>query len=164
MRDIWLYRFAGAAAMLGGGLRIATAFVPWDSNSALLELLALKIDLLCLFGLLGIYLANRTQVGVVGLLAFMVAGSGIASIVGPDTMAFDIDTYQAGVAVIAIGLAVFGITLLRAGLLPRIAGVCWILSLVVGHAGALAGYGSEGFLIGGVLFGAGFVAGGLSLV
>lgn len=164
MNDAAFYRLAGAAAMFGGGLRIATAFVPWDSSSAVLELLALKIDLLCLFGLVGIYLANRARAGFVGLLAFVVAASGIASIVGPDTMAFGIDTYQIGVAVIVFGLAIFGLTVIRGALPLRIAGLCWILSLAIGHVGALAGYSSEAFLIGGILYGAGFVAGGLSLV
>lgn len=164
MSDDWLYRLAGAAAMMGGALRVATAFVSWNASSAQFEVLAITIDLLCLFGLLGIYLASRAQVGAVGLLAFIVAASGIASIVGPDSKVFGIDTYQAGVAVIAFGLMVFGAMLLRARFLFRLAGCCWIFSIVAGVAGVLAGLGSEGFLVGGVLFGAGFIFGGLGLV
>ena len=150
--------------MFGGGLRVMSAFLAWDASNPLIELLALKIDLLLLFGLIGIYFANRAVVGVVGLLGSVFALSGIASIVGPDTKAFGIDSYQAGVAVISIGLAVFGLTLLRAPLMSRLAGLSWMLSFAAGLGGSMVGLAAEGFHMGGVLFGVGFVLGGLELV
>jgi len=151
--------------MFGGGLRIATAFLTWDATDPLLELIALKVDLLALFGLMGIWLSQRALLGWPGFLAFVVAESGIASIVGPDTTAFGIDTYQAGVSVIAVGLAAFGLLLLIQGhLLNRFAGLCWIGSLALGLGGAVFGMPAEGFVAGGVLYGAGFILGGLGLV
>lgn len=165
MNDRWLLFLAGAAAMIGGGLRIATSFLPWDPSDPLMELIALKIDLLALFGLMGIWLSQREQLGWIGFIAFVVAESGIASIVGPDTTAFGIDTYQAGVAVISIGLAVFGaLMVVRGHLLNRLAGLCWVGTLLAGLAGSALGMPVEGFAAGGVLYGAGFILGGLGLV
>lgn len=165
MSDRWLFFLAGAAAMFGGGLRIATSFLPWDATDPLMELIALKVDLLALFGLMGIWLSQRAQLGWVGFVAFAIAESGIASIVGPDTKAFGIDTYMAGVAVISHGLALLGVLMVMYGhLLNRLAGVCWIGSLAVGIGGAALGMPAEGFVAGGVLYGAGFILGGLGLV
>jgi len=130
-----------------------------------MELIALKVDLLALFGLMGIWLSQRARLGWPGFIAFVMAESGIASIVGPDTIAFGIDTYQAGVAVIATGLAVLGgMMIFRGHLLNRFAGLCWIGSLAAGLAGSALGLPVEGFAAGGVLYGAGFVLGGLGLV
>jgi hypothetical protein len=163
--DRWLFFLAGAAAMFGGGLRIATSFLTWDATDPLLELIALKVDLLALFGLMGIWLSQRAQLGWPGFLAFVVAESGIASIVGPDTTAFGIDTYQAGVGVIAVGLSALGLLMVIKGhLVNRFAGICWIGSLAAGLGGSLLGMPVEGFTVGGVLYGAGFVLGGLGLV
>ncbi len=163
MDDRALYRLAGAAAALGGALRIAMAFVVWD-GSAGLEAVAFAIDVLLFFGLIGIYLAHRAALGWAGLVAFAVAETGIASIVGPDTQAFGIDTYLAGVHAIAIGLALLGAVMLvrRAG--TTAAAVCWVLSLIVGAGGGVMGQGDLGFLLGGLLFALGFVAAGIGLV
>jgi hypothetical protein len=163
MDDRTLYRLVGAAAVLGGAMRIATSFVPWDGSAAI-EAVALAIDVLLLFALMGIYLAHRAALGWAGLVAFAVAETGIASIVGPDTQAFGIDTYLAGVHAIAIGLALLGAVMLvrRAG--TTAAAVCWVLSLIVGAGGGVVGQGDLGFLLGGLLFALGFVAAGIGLV
>jgi hypothetical protein len=162
MDDRGLYRLAGAAAVLGGGLRIATAFMTWD-GSAGLEAIAFAIDVLLLFGLMGIYLAHRAALGWAGLAAFVVAETGVASIIGPDVEAFGIDTYLAGVHAISIGLAALGAAMLLKRI-DAVAAICWIASLAVGAAGALVGQAAAGFLIGGVLFGLGFVAAGIALL
>lgn len=163
MDDRSLIRFAGAAAVLGGAMRIATAFVPWAPGVAWLEVVAFAIDVLLLFGLIGVYLVHRAALGWAGLGAFVLAEIGIASIVGPDTIAFGIDTYIAGVHAISVGLAVLGVALLAARV-EMLAAVCWIASLAAGLAAGFLGQGAAGFLIGGVLFGLGFVAAGLALL
>src|SRR5262245_53339141 len=132
MSDAALVRVLGAAALLGGLLRIGSAFVPWAPDVAWLEALYLAIDVLLLFGLMGVFLAYRSRLGVFGFVAFAIAEAGIASIVGPDTVAFGIDTYQAGVLVITAGLTLFAIQLLvrRAG--PMWASLAWIGSAIIG--------------------------------
>lgn len=161
MDDRTLYRLAGAAAVLGGAMRIATSFVPWDGSAAI-EAVALAIDVLLLFGLMGIYLAHRAALGWLGFGVFVLAETGIASIVGPDTVAFGIDTYLAGVHAISIGLALLGIAMLVKRV-ETLAAICWIASLVVGAAGGFVAQAAAGFLIGGILFGLGFVAAGIAL-
>ena len=100
MTDRNLLRALGVAAVLGGLLRIGSAFVPWTPGSAALELFYFVIDVLLLFGLMGVYLAHREQLGIFGFFPFVVAETGIASIVGPDATVFGVDTYASGVVVI----------------------------------------------------------------
>jgi hypothetical protein len=135
----------------------------WD-GSARLEAIAFAIDVLLLFGLMGIYLAHRAALGWAGLLAFVVAEAGIASIVGPDTQAFGIDTYLAGVHAISISLALLGVVMLVRRVGATAAAVCWVASVGVGAGGGAVGQGELGFLLGGLLFALGFVAAGIGLV
>jgi hypothetical protein len=166
MNDISLWRALGATAVVGGVLRIGSAFIPWDvwGSNPSIEVLALVIDVALLFGLMGAYFAARGRLGWVGFAAFALAETGIASIIGPDTAAFGVDTYQAGVHAISIGLAALGAVMLltRAG--STAAAVCWIASLAVGAGGGAVGQGELGFFIGGILFGLGFVAAGIALL
>jgi hypothetical protein len=164
MNDARLLQVLGLFAVLGGVLRVASAFVPWAPDVASLEALYLVIDVMLLFGLMGVYFAYRNQLGVFGFVAFAIAEAGIASIVGPDSVSFGIDTYQVGVQAIAVGLALLSVVMLlkRAG--PAVAAICWIASLVVGAGGGAIGEGAFGFFLGGVLFGLGFVAAGIALL
>jgi hypothetical protein len=164
MDDRSLLRLSGSAAIAGGAVRVALAFVTWRPNVAWLEAAAFGIDVALLFGLLGIYLAERAALGRFGLAAFALAETGIASIVGPDTVAFGIDTYQAGVVVISLALSLLGAQMLRRHAGSRVAAISWIASTVAGLAGGAIGRPEIGFLIGGILFGVGFVAGGARLV
>jgi hypothetical protein len=166
MSDAALLRVLGWAAILGGALRIASAFIPWAPAQAWLEILYLAIDVFLLFGLMGVYLAHRDRVGVIGFVAFAIAETGIASIVGPDGVvpAYGIDTYQLGVLVIAVGLTFFAIVQVVARAGPPWAPLCWVASMIVGVGGSFGGNPEIGFLIGGVLFGAGFVLAGLTLM
>jgi hypothetical protein len=166
MNDALLLRVLGTAAILGGALRIGSAFIPWAPGQAWLELLYLAVDVLLLFGLMGIYLACRDRVGVIGFIAFAIAETGIASIVGPDGVvpAYGIDTYQLGVLVITVGLTFFAIVQLVARAGPLWAPLCWVASMLVGVGGSFGGDPETGFLIGGVLFGLGFIVAGWPLV
>ncbi len=164
MKDEHLVRILGSAAILGGALRIGSSFIAWEAGVGWIEALAFGIDVALVFGLMGTYLANRSRLGWFGLAAFAVAETGVASIVGPDTTSFGIDTYEAGVAAISIGLALLSLVMLfkRAG--SAAAAICWIASLIAGVVGGALGQGEFGFFLGGMLFGLGFVAAGLDLV
>lgn len=164
MRDATLFRLAGIAALTAGLMRIGSSFLTWDSTVVWQELLATAIDVLLLFGLMGIYLANRAALGWLGLGAFVLAESGIGSIIGPDTVAFGVDTYQAGVVAISVGLALFAIVMIVRGAGSAAAAYCWVLSLIAGLAGGVVGEPAFGFFLGGILFGFGFALAGATLV
>lgn len=159
-----LLRFAGASALAGGALRVLDSFIPYVADSAPHEALYLLIDLLFLFGLFGIYAARAERLGPVGLVGFLVAATGNALIVGPDTVFQGIDTYQTGAAIFALGLAVFALPLLWTRSLGRLAPVLWILTPVVSVAAGASGFGAQGFMAAGILFGLGFFAAGLELL
>lgn len=163
MNDARLTQVLGVFAVLGGLLRIGSTFIPWDGSDAI-ETLAFAIDVCLLFGLIGVYLSVRAQVGWFGFASFAVALTGIASVVGPDGMMFGINTYQLGVLIIVAGLAAFSIAMLvrRAG--SALAAALWIASPIVAIASTAANQPENGFSLGGILFGLGFVVAGLRLV
>jgi hypothetical protein len=160
--DQQLLRLAAAAAILGGALRVGTAFLVWNPEAAWLEALALVIDLSCLFGLFGLYLPHREPLGRAGAVAFVISASGIASIVGPDTTAFGIDTYQAGVTTVSLGLSLLSALMLRRRSGSAAAAWLWMASTIAGLLGFVTGRPETGFFIGGVLFGLAFVADGVA--
>lgn len=164
MNDLTLLRLGGLAAISAGVLRAGSSFIPWEANNPELEGLAFAIDVLLLFGFMAIYLGDRARLGFAGLVAFVLTEVGIASIVGPDTVAFGIDTYQAGAALISISLALFALVMLitRAG--SQLAAVFWILSAVAGVGGTLTGQAAVGIPVAGAFFGIGFVAAGAALL
>lgn len=166
MNDARLLQVLGASAVLGGVLRAGSAFIPWDiwGSDPRVEVLSIVIDVALLFGLMGVYFAERARLGWFGFAAFALAEAGIASIIGPDTVAFGINTYLAGVHAISIGLALFGAQMLlkRAG--TAAAAVCWILSLAVGAGGGVVGQGELGFFLGGILLALGFAFAGMDLL
>src|SRR5262245_34760419 len=163
MTDHTLERALGAAAVLGGLLRVVSAFIPWRPDSAPLELFYLVIDLALLFGLMGIYLAHRSRLGVLGFAGFVIAESGIASIVGPDTTSFGINGYAVGVVLIMSGLALLSIAMLVRREGSPWGPACWLGAIVVGGIGAAAGRADLGFAGGGIAFGLGFVVAGAAL-
>jgi hypothetical protein len=141
-----LLRLGLWAAVLGGALRIAAAFVPYTPQSPPLE---------AFYAL--IYAREAEALGWPGLIAFAVAFAGLASIVGPDATMFGIDWYQAGATMAALGLAAFGAALLFARRMI-VAALCWIAVPAV----ATIAPPLMAFQAAGVLFGLGFVMTGFS--
>lgn len=164
MNDRILLGLGGVAAILAGILRAGSSFIPWEANNQNLEMLASGIDVLLLFGFMAIYLADRALLGLAGLVTFVAAETGIASIVGPDTVAFGIDTYQAGSALISISLALFALVMLMTRAGSQLAAVFWILSAVAGVGGTMTGQAAVGIPIAGAFFGIGFIAAGAALL
>src|SRR5947207_627641 len=98
MKTAHVLRLAGAAAALGGALRIAAAFIPSEPDTPALELLYFIIDVSLLFGLMGLYAAECERLGWLGLVGFIVATVGLASIVGPDADIVGINIYATALA------------------------------------------------------------------
>lgn len=155
-----LVRVGAVAAIVGGGLRIASTFIPYQEDNAGLEALYGVIDVCFLLGLVAIYIAAANRVGGVGLIGFLVALAGVASIVGPDAPAFGVDFYRVGALVFVGGLALFGVALIRARMMRVSAGL-WVVTFVAGLA---AGVAPQAFLVSGVCVGAGFVAAGVGVL
>ena len=63
-----LIRWGGLAAVLAGALRAAVSFWPYSDLDIAVELLYLLIDILILFGILGVYGFLGEQPGVAGFL------------------------------------------------------------------------------------------------
>lgn len=162
MKDEQLRRISGLVAILGGACRTASALIPY-TEAVWQAWLYLITDALLLFGLMGVYFVYRREVGWFGLLSFAIAELGIASIVGPDTIINGLETYMIGVAVITVGLTMFAIQLLLRRT-PWLAPALWLASSAAGIGLGAAGLTEEGFFLGGILFGLGFVAAGVKLV
>lgn len=157
-------RFFGVLAIAAGAARIATTFlVDWSRPSLPLEAVALAVDFGLLFGLTGFYFANVDRLGLVGLLGYLCAASGVAFIFGPDGEAYGVDIYRTGVAVIGVGLFILAIPMALAGV-ARVAAAMWIAAVLVTLGGDVVGRAAEGFALAGVFFGAGFVAAGATLL
>lgn len=159
-RTAGLVRFGAAAALIGGALRIASSFVPYEADSAALETLYGVIDICLLSGLLAVYVANAEAVGIAGLALFLVALAGVASIVGPDAQAFGVDFYRVGALVFVVGLAGLSAQLLRARRM-RLSAALWLATLAASLASVVL---PQAFMAAGVLIGAGYVTAGLELL
>lgn len=144
------------AGTVGGALRIVSAFIPYVPYSPGLELLYGAIDIGLLFGLLAVYLFAAEAVGAVGLAGFVVALTGLASIVGPDGHAFGIDFYLLGSAVYVLGLTALAVQLVRRCALVA-AGWLWLVAAAFGAVFAVAA-AAPALVVSGVMLGLGYIA------
>jgi hypothetical protein len=159
-----LYRASGLAALAGGVFRIASAF-PLLSDPVTLQWLYTAIDILLLFGLIGIYLARAEQLGFLGLASFGVAVASLSFIGGPDADPFGFSTYEQGAAALAIAMVGLSIAWVRAGEKPIAPPLCWFGSVVcVGALNFIPPLSQYGFTVAGVLFGLGFALAGIALL
>ncbi len=139
---------------------------PLIEDAVTLEWLYTGIDVLLLFGLIGIYLARAERFGFLGLASFAVAVAALSFIGGPDADPFGFSTYQEGAMALAIALVGMSIAWLRAGERPLAAPACWFASIIAaGVLGMLPQpLPNYGLIAAGVLFGAGFISAGLDLM
>lgn len=159
-----LYRLAGAAALAGGLLRIASSF-PIIHDAITLEWLYTGIDVLLLMGLIGIYLQRAERLGFLGLASFGVALAALSFIGGPDADPFGFSTYEQGAAALAIAMVGLSMAWVRVGEKPIWPALCWFGSVVaVGLLGLIPPLAPYGLPAAGVLFGLGFALGGLGLL
>ena len=163
MSSAALIRCGGLAAILAGALRTAIAFLPAIEPSVALEWLYLLVDVLLLFGLLGVYAYQHAESGIWGFAGFLLAATGLESIGGPDGKIGNVDVYTAGATLIGIGLVVLAVGSWRAQKLPRYVPALWVLSTVVGMSGFLVAGSTVPFRIAGIAFGLGFVGAGVRL-
>lgn len=159
MTHVGLVRAGAAAAVVAGGLRIVSTFIPYEADSAPLEALYGVIDVGLLFGLVGVYVVSAEAVGVIGLVAFLAALAGVASIVGPDAQAFGIDFYRIGALVFVTGQAGLSVQLLRARRMVPSA-VLWIATLAAALVTIVV---PQAFMASGLCLGLGYVLAGVGM-
>lgn len=159
-----LFALSGIAAIAGGLLRIFSA-VAQIGDQVTLEWLYTAIDVLLLFGLIGIYLARAERLGFLGLASFGVAVAALSFIGGPDADVFGFSTYEQGAAALAIAMVGLSIAWLQRGEKPIWAPICWFGSVVcVGLFNFIPAISQYGFTVAGILFGLGFALAGWELV
>lgn len=157
-----LMYIGGAAAIFGGAPRVLASFIPFREGVLGLEIFYGLIDLCLLFGLFAVYLSESKKLGWLGLVSFIVAASGLSSIVGPDVRLGSVDMYQLGAAATMIGLSGLSVAMLWAHVMQP-AALYWLAALGFGTASTLTGSPFV-FALAGVVFGVGFVSAGVSLV
>lgn len=154
-----LIRWGGFAAMWAGALRTMTSFWPSTEPGVALEVLYLVIDVLILFGILGIYGFQSEHVGPSGFVGFLLAVIGTAIITGPEGSIGPVNMYVAGSLSLGIGLIFLAVGSWTPRTLPRWVAISWVASTVLGIVGAVAGLQSL-FVMAGVTFGVGFMGAG----
>jgi hypothetical protein len=155
-----MVRWGAWCGLAGGALRVGTAFIPWQAGNAWLELVYAATDLAMLFATIAVGLAASRALGRIGFACWAVAVAGLASIVGPDPVAFGIDFYRlgAGIFVLALG-AMAAVLLVRRTL--RTASGLWLASALL----ALASIASPlAFAAAGLILGLGFIAAGWAIL
>jgi len=160
-----LFKLSGLAAIMGGALDIFRV-LPILTDPIAREWLYTAIDILLVFGLIGIYLLRAERLALLGLASFAVTMAGLSFIGGPDADPFGFSTGEQGMAVIAIGMAGFSLAWLRANERPLAPPLLWFGSVVAaGVLGMLPAPAPDYALKAAtVLFGAGFIAAGLQLI
>lgn len=155
-----LLMISGSAAIIGGGLRVIAAFIPWQPGDVLLETFYAGIDVALLAGLIGIYVARSSALGVIGFVGFGIAFVGQALIVGPDDVFLGVDMYEAGIAVIATGLVILSCQIIRTQSFPNWIPALWIAAPLMSVGSGAAGFPDQGFFAAGFAYGLAFVGAG----
>lgn len=146
-------RWSGVAAVVTGIFGIAAAL----GASASAPWVYAVSNVATLIALIGIYLFQREAAGVFGLIAFLVAFAGALM------MTFDY-ALETSTMVYALGLILIAIAALRAGSFPKWIPWMWLAATIVGIPGTfLPDLQQTLFLLGAILFGAGFIGAGFSL-
>ncbi len=159
MKDIWLYRAAGLAAIAAALLHIPG--LDTVAGESRVQMLYFIIDVFLTFALIGMFAAWPRFRTVLGALGF--AGAIVALLIirtGP-RLAGGAEVYTSGATVFTISMALASLSLLREQGLVRYAAIAWIGSLVVGLAGKALPAIFPGAII---LFCIGFLLGGVALL
>lgn len=156
MNSVNLIRWSGIASILAGLLGITVSFFDENTPSVFTWIYIIS-NLLTILALIGIYLYQKDEAGLFGLLGFGVAMLG-------NLMLFIDDLYMVAGAVYAIGLIVLGISALKAGKFPRWIPLLWIVAPLIGSPGFFSeSLANLFFFLGAVVYGLGFISAGYIL-
>lgn len=131
-------RLAAVATLVGAAIDIIAPFViyprlaePWP------HLVYVVIDLLLLFGMLGVRSVSARSTGPLALVGFGLALAGLMLVRISSAQIFGEASYTIASSVWSIGMVVWSVDLLRASGPFRIAAGLWIAALVIGLAGVV---------------------------
>jgi hypothetical protein len=152
-----LLRPAGAAAIIGGALRIADAFLPSIGiDETVLQQAYFVTDLFLIMGAIGLIADSGEALRWPGAIGFVVFLIGILLVRSPQVTFFGAGGYQFGAAIALVGICIIGAAMLVSRV-ALIAPLMWFGTLLAGALGAVAAP-SVMLGIAGLLFGGGFVA------
>ena len=151
-------------AIAGGAARVVSSFIPWSPNNSWLETLYFFIDVNLLFGLIGFYFAGAERLGRTGFATFLLTAIGLVLVTGPDVRIFGVDIYEVSIAIVAIGISLFSMNYLLRVDGPMFAPALWLGSIITTLFGAAAGFFDQALMLGGVVFGFGFIFAGKALL
>jgi drug/metabolite transporter (DMT)-like permease len=157
-------RLCGAAAVAGGGLRVADAYLAATSAIRAQQIAYFITDLLLILGLCGIYFSRRKALGVVGLLGFGASIAGLLIVRTSGLNGLGSNSYLIGATLTLIGVVAMGTVMLVRKAFPKLGPALWIASFVVGLIGLLSAKLSWAVALAGVIFGIGFIAAGINLL
>lgn len=149
---------AGAAIDILGPLIYPRMVEPWP------HLLYVTIDLLLLFGMLGVRSVTGRSTGALGLAGFVLAVSGVLLVRTSSAKIFGEASYMIAASLWSIGMVVWSLDLLRAKGPFRTAAGLWIAALAIGLVGlAVKDHGVVSHLAK-LAFAGGFIAAGVDLL
>jgi hypothetical protein len=154
-----LFRFAGAAAIAGGALRIVNTVTAHAFDPHTLERIYLLTDMLLLLGLIGWYASRANKLGWSGAIGFVIAVCGILVI--RSAAIFPGYGYLMGAVALLAGLVIMSVPDLLRRERANLSAWLWLASFACAMASiAYAPLGTASA----VFFGAGFVCAGLHLI
>jgi hypothetical protein len=159
-----LLRLCGAAAIAGGGLRVADAYLAVAAAARAQQIAYFVTDLLLLLGLCGVYWPRRKNLGLVGFLGFAASIVGLLIVRSSGLTGLGSNSYLIGAAATLIGVVAMGAVMLVRKAFPKLGPALWIASLIVGLIGLLSAKPSGAVALAGVIFGVGFIVAGINLL
>jgi hypothetical protein len=162
MNKATLLRLSAVAAILGGALRIADAFLG-SASSQTQQIAYFATDVMLIFGLCGIYFSRSNRLGFPGLFGFFLAITGILMVRSSALSVFGLSAYLVGASVTLLGVDLISIIMLIRSAFPKVVPALWIASLIFGVLGLFRPLMSWAVPLAGVTFGVGFIAAGIYL-
>jgi len=153
---IWFIRLSGVAAGVAGALRVLTSFLPPPTGRTMT--LYLIIDVLLLFGCVGLYQFQRVTIRFLETLGLLLAILGALILIARDLALLSSEAYPIGALLFAVGVDLLAIGSWRSGTFPRWILMILILSTVIGPIGFFARSLAVLFVASGILFGIGFMS------
>ena len=158
---VHLIRLGSAAAVLAGALRALTSFLPPTTDRIMT--LYLIVDVLLLFGCVGLYEFQRVTIRFLETLAVLLEILGGLVLIARDLALLRSEVYPIGALLFAVGVDLFAIGSWRSRTFPRWILMLLILSTVTGPIGFFTPSLTVLFAASGILFGIGFMSAGISI-
>lgn len=159
-----LLRLCAVAAVAGGGLRVADAFLAVTSAAHAQQIAYFVTDLMLMLGLCGIYLPGRKTLGLTGFLGFAASIAGLLIVRSSAWNGLGSNSYMIGATVTLMGVVAMGAVMLVRKAFPKLGPMLWITSFVVGLIGLLSPKFGWAVALAGVIFGVGFIVAGVSVL